>query len=112
MDALRAYAWPGNVRQLANALERALVLKSDDGEVTLAELPPELLAAPEARSAPAGKRTLAELIATLEREQIVLAMKRARGVKAQAAEALGISRPTLDPKLDEYAIDWLAEKPS
>ena len=112
MDALRAYGWPGNVRQLANALERALVLKSDDGEVTLAELPPELLAPAESRSAPAGKRTLAELIATLEREQIGLAMKRARGVKAQAAESLGISRPTLDRKLDEYAIDWLAEKPS
>ena len=34
-------------------------------------------------------------------------MKRARGVKAQAAEALGISRPTLDRKLVEYRIDWL-----
>ena len=59
-------------------------------------------------SAPGGKRTLGELIAVLEREQIVLAMKRARGVKAQAAESLGISRPTLDRKLDEYAIDWLS----
>ena len=108
LQALCAYSWPGNVRQLANALERALVLKSDDSEVTLADLPPELLAPGESRASPEGKRTLGELIATLEREQIVLAMKRARGVKAQAAEALGISRPTLDRKLEEYKIDWLS----
>ncbi|MCA3015625.1 MAG: helix-turn-helix domain-containing protein [Myxococcaceae bacterium] len=48
-------------------------------------------------------------MAALEREQVVLAMKRCRGVKAQAAEALGVSRPTLDRKLAEYGIDWLAE---
>ncbi|MHB8879635.1 MAG: helix-turn-helix domain-containing protein [Myxococcaceae bacterium] len=36
---------------------------------------------------------------------MVLAMKRARGVKTAAAEALGISRPTLDRKLAEYQID-------
>ena len=109
MQALCVYSWPGNVRQLANALERALVLKSDDSEVSLSDLPPELLAPGEPRPSPEGRRTLAQLIATLEREQIVLAMKRARGVKAQAAEALGISRPTLDRKLEEYQIDWLSE---
>jgi DNA-binding NtrC family response regulator len=103
MAVLTAYPWPGNVRQLANALERALVLKSDDSEVTLADLPPELLA-PARRGSSEGQRTLGELIATLEREQIALALKRARGVKAQAAEALGISRPTLDRKLEEYGI--------
>ena len=109
MEALGAYSWPGNVRQLANALERALVLKTDDSEVGLADLPPELVAPSESPAAPAGRRTLGELIAALEREQIALAMKRARGVKAQAAEALGIARPTLDRKLEEYKIDWLEE---
>jgi transcriptional regulator with PAS, ATPase and Fis domain len=106
--ALLAYDWPGNARQLSNALERALVLKPDDGPLTLADLPPEVVAPRRGAPGPAG-RTLAELVAALEREQIVLAMKRCRGVKAQAAEALGISRPTLDRKLSEYGIDWLAE---
>lgn len=112
LQALTAYSWPGNVRQLANALERALVLKNDDSGVTLADLPPELLAPGEGRVSSEAKRTLGELIAALEREQIVLAMKRSRGVKAQVAEALGISRPTLDRKLAEYEIDWLTEPSS
>jgi DNA-binding NtrC family response regulator len=43
----------------------------------------------------------------LEREQILLALKRAQGVKVNAAESLGISRPTLDRKIEEYAIRWL-----
>ena len=107
-DALLAYDWPGNARQLSNALERALGLMPDDGPLSLADLPPEVVAPRRGAPGPAG-RTLAELVAALEREQIVLSMKRCRGVKAQAAEALGISRPTLDRKLSEYGIDWLAE---
>ena len=112
LKVMRSYSWPGNVRQLANALERALVLKSDDEPIALADLPPELLAPGDLAAPHAAKRTLGEMIAALEREQIMLAMKRARGVKAQAAEALGISRPTLDRKIEEYGIDWLAEQSS
>src|SRR5215212_9599456 len=41
LDALRAYSWPGNVRQLKNCLERAVLL-SNDGRITLNELPPEV----------------------------------------------------------------------
>jgi transcriptional regulator with PAS, ATPase and Fis domain/pSer/pThr/pTyr-binding forkhead associated (FHA) protein len=104
---LRRYPWPGNARQLSNALERALVLKADDGPLVPEDLPPEILVS----AGPAGRTgaTLAEWVATLERVEILRAMKRSRGVKAQAAEALGISRPTLDRKLSEYAIDWVTE---
>ncbi len=107
--ALTRCPWPGNARQLANALERALVLKAGSGPVELADLPPEVLA-PEPLPAgssvkPDAARTLADLVRTLEREQIALALKRAKGVKSAAAEALGISRPTLDRKIEEYAID-------
>ncbi|MDX2014468.1 MAG: sigma 54-interacting transcriptional regulator [Myxococcaceae bacterium] len=105
--ALCAYPWPGNARQLGNALERALVLKVDDGPLDVGDLPPEVVVSRQA--APRANATLGELIAALEREHIVRAMKRFRGVKAQAAEALGISRPTLDRKLTEFAIDWVAE---
>ncbi|MBL8910800.1 MAG: sigma 54-interacting transcriptional regulator [Archangium sp.] len=111
MKALERCDWPGNVRQLSNAIERALVLKAGDGPIDLSDLPPELLGGPAAAAEDHGApRTLAERIAQVEREQILLAMQRARGVKAQAATELGISRPTLDRKLEEYDIDWVADR--
>lgn len=99
--ALSMYSWPGNVRQLSNAIERAVVMKVDDSPVSLADLPPEIIAGSGSRRS----GTLAELIAALEKEQIVLALQRAHGVKAQACELLGISRPTLDRKLAEYGLE-------
>jgi len=101
--ALEKCPWPGNVRQLANAVERALVLKREPGPIGAFDLPAEV-ANPPAQGA-AGPRPLAELIAQLEREQITLALHRSRGVKAAAAEALGISRPTLDRKIAELNIE-------
>ena len=72
LKVMRSYSWPGNVRQLANALERALVLKSDeDSDISLADLPPELMASGEGPTVPAVKRTLGEMIAALEREGMV-----------------------------------------
>jgi DNA-binding NtrC family response regulator len=111
-DALQRCPWPGNVRQLANAIERAVVLKSGAGPIGLLDLPPEISApAPIAANGAGGPpRPLAELISALEREQITLALHRARGVKSNAAEALGISRPTLDRKIAELGIDLFADK--
>jgi Nif-specific regulatory protein len=107
--ALVRCQWPGNVRQLANALERAVVLKRGPGPIELLDLPPEVTSAP--KSATSAGRPLAELISELEREQITLALHRARGVKTAAAEALGISRPTLDRKISELQIELFTEKP-
>jgi DNA-binding NtrC family response regulator len=53
---------------------------------------------------PAPGATLADVVRNVEREHIVLALKRAKGVKSTAAEALGISRPTLDRKIEEYGL--------
>ncbi|MGC4123197.1 MAG: helix-turn-helix domain-containing protein [Myxococcales bacterium] len=114
--ALKACPWPGNARQVANALERALVLKPDSGPIGLTDLPPEVVA-PEPAAAATGvkadaARTLGDLVKALEKEQIGLALRRARGVKSAAADALGISRPTLDRKIEEYAIDLFAGQDS
>ncbi|MFP2908887.1 sigma-54 interaction domain-containing protein, partial [Pyxidicoccus sp. 3LFB2] len=109
--ALRACPWPGNVRQLANAIERALVLKGPGDQVGPKDLPPEVLS-PDAvgTASPSSgvQGPLSEVLRAVEREHIALALKRARGVKSAAAEALGISRPTLDRKLEEYGIDLYA----
>ena len=53
---------------------------------------------------PAGA-TLADKVAALEKSEVEAALKRARGVKSRAAEMLGISRPTLDKKIADLAID-------
>jgi transcriptional regulator with GAF, ATPase, and Fis domain len=114
--ALRGGRWPGNVRELGNVLERALVLRApgatgpltaDDVAAWLDEAPREAPAAADA----AGGKTLASKVGALERAEIEAALKRARGVKARAAQALGLSRPTLDKKMADLDIDlWRKDK--
>jgi transcriptional regulator with GAF, ATPase, and Fis domain len=115
---LKSYPWPGNVRQLENVVERAVVF-ADGPVVTAGDLPPELLAdgdAPDAAApyaAAASGITLPSdgdappggLAAALraeraererrEREHLVRALAAAGGNKAEAARALGMARSTL-----------------
>jgi DNA-binding NtrC family response regulator len=104
LRALQAYAWPGNVRELAHALERALVLGGPGAELEVEDLPAELLVS-AAPGRAAGARTLEVQVTELEARVVREAMRAARGVKARAAELLGISRPTLDKKLEAYGIE-------
>jgi two-component system response regulator HydG len=104
LRALQAYAWPGNVRELAHALERALVLGGPGAQLEVEDLPAEVLLAAPA-GAVGGARTLELQVMELEARVVREAMRAARGVKARAAELLGISRPTLDKKLEAYGIE-------
>ena len=52
MRALMAYSWPGNVRQLENAIERAVALGAGRNEIDIADLPPEIQALPQAAATP------------------------------------------------------------
>jgi two-component system response regulator HydG len=108
--ALQRWAWPGNVRELGNVLERALVLRPADATGPLAggEIATALGEAPPSADDPAGASEdapLADKVAALERAEIEAALRRARGVKSRAAEALGLSRPTLDKKIADLGID-------
>ena len=87
-------------------VERLLSLA--EGEVIgLGDVPPELLGgADRARRATRSGETLGEAVAELEAAMIVRALARPAGVKLAAAEALGISRVTLDAKLERYGIPW------
>ncbi len=101
MALLKAYAWPGNVRQLMNEVKRWQAL-------SVPLIRPEDLSAGirGVETAPAGPAVpLKEAVAELERESIRRAMADAGGRKAKAARTLGISRPTLDKKLKEYGLD-------
>jgi transcriptional regulator with GAF, ATPase, and Fis domain len=111
--ALRRWRWPGNVRELGNAIERALVLRAPGatGPISAEEVATSLDDAPRDPIVPAGEgTTLASKVDALERAEIETALRKARGVKARAAQALGLSRPTLDKKLADLDIDvWREE---
>ncbi|MEO8905537.1 MAG: sigma 54-interacting transcriptional regulator [Polyangiaceae bacterium] len=92
MDALSAYRWPGNIRQLENEVRRALVLADD--VVTPDTLSPEITAREGASSeaaAPDGL-DLRGRVDALEGELVRAALKRTAGNQTRAAELLGLSR--------------------
>ncbi len=110
IEALGRYAWPGNVRELSNVIERLVILSEED-EIGLKDLPADLLAGRAvARAAIQRAGTLAEAVAEVEREMILRAMARTGGVKSAVADALGISRVTLDAKLRTHGIGWNTRK--
>lgn len=96
---LEEYHWPGNVRELRLLTERLAALYPGK-EVVALKLPPEV----QQGSAGSAPRTLAQMIARLERDAIAEALREAKGKKIRAAALLGISRPTLDKKIGEYQL--------
>ncbi|MCA9215457.1 MAG: sigma-54-dependent Fis family transcriptional regulator [Planctomycetales bacterium] len=98
---LERYGWPGNVRQLINALERAKILASDE-TIRLANLPPEIVRSAESASAPApGTSCDLDTLNKLHVEEIY---RRHNGNKARTARALGIGRRSLYRLLEKYEI--------
>ena len=90
MDALSAYRWPGNIRQLENEVRRALVLADD--VVTPDVLSPEVVAREGGEVAPADGLNLRGRVDALESELVQRALKRTDGNQTRAAELLGLSR--------------------
>jgi DNA-binding NtrC family response regulator len=128
--ALRTYHWPGNVRQLKNCLERAVIL-SNNGRITLSELPPEVTrpaamvqsiipGAPGAPGVPAvavsgvGEVPMVPMGAApptsgslreVERQQILAALEKTGWHRGKTAEILGISPSTLYRRLRDYDLE-------
>ena len=104
-DALRAYRWPGNIRELANAVERALIL-ADGGLLTAAHL--DLHGLPDPHRVGAGATppapTAPEALAALERRAILAALDHTKGNKTQAAAILGITRTQLHTRLKRFGL--------
>ena len=107
LAVLQAHPWPGNVRELQNVIERG-VLFCDAAELDLGQLPEYLggaAGAAAAVEAPAYLgRPLPELLDAYERRLIQAALLKSRGVQAQAAELLGISRSNLQYKLKRLGL--------
>ncbi len=104
LRALEAYRWPGNIRHLMNALERAQIM-ADDKCIRLADLPREIVspAAPvqQPTSAPVSD---GDHLAEIQKTHILEILNRVRGNKSRAARALGVNRRSLYRLLDKYGI--------
>jgi DNA-binding NtrC family response regulator len=102
--AMLEYPWPGNVREFAHAIERAVVL-AHGNEIDLEQLPQDI-AGSAAPSSPteAGFRPLAIANKEFEKQYILRALRLASGSKGHAAELLGISRKNLWEKLKQHGI--------
>jgi DNA-binding NtrC family response regulator len=102
LDLLESLAWPGNVRQLQNLVERLTVL-SEGATIAKADVEREIPRETAARESSAGPAlTLSEKQNELEREAIVEALQRARNNRTLAARILGVSRRTLYKKLATF----------
>jgi len=99
-DALLRYDYPGNVRELENLIERAVVLTRDE-VIGKSDLPLTLDEQTAESDAPAG---LVAAVEGLERRMIRDALSRAGGVQTRAAELLGISERVLRYKLSKYGL--------
>jgi DNA-binding NtrC family response regulator len=104
MRLLMSYGWPGNVRQLENAIERTFALSTGRSQIEVADLPPEVQAAhePPVTSSiqfPEEGVDLDRFVASIERELIERSLQRTGGNKGRAAKLLNMKRTTLVEKL-------------
>jgi two-component system response regulator HydG len=108
LQILHNYDWPGNIRELENMLERAIVLS--DGRVLEPEsFPIDERSAPRSAAAsfvapPVGTVPLDDALERLERSMLEGALEQAGGVKTKTAELLGIKTSALYYKLEKYGI--------
>jgi DNA-binding NtrC family response regulator len=113
---LKTYSWPGNIRELRNLTERAVLLAAGE-PLTMAHFPLEEPAASKRASMPPAADSLDETAAgrtrpgelwtelqAIERQRIVDALNAAGGNQTRAAKILGISRNTLSTRLGEYGL--------
>jgi len=101
-DFLLAYDYPGNVRELENMVERAVVL-SRRGTITLEDLP-VVLREGRAPDQAKGESGLPSAVANLEKDQILQALQAHQGNQTQTAQSLGISERALRYKMKKYGI--------
>jgi DNA-binding NtrC family response regulator len=107
LDIFDAFAWPGNVRQLRNEVQRAVAMAPPDESIT-----PELLSpvfgvhdeSEEGAKSRARRTTLAAAVEKIEREMIQSALERASGNISETARLLGLTRRGLYLKMDRLRV--------
>ena len=116
VEALRGFNWSGNVRQLRNCIERAVLL-ADNGQITVKELPPEVIfrmekpqvsvsyGTPQVNGVSSFHNASPGNLRDVERHQILSALERTGWHRGKTAELLGISPSTLYRRLREYGLE-------
>jgi DNA-binding NtrC family response regulator len=104
MRLMMAYAWPGNVRQLENAVERAVALSGGRHIIDVDDLPPEVQEVPQGTVSPFVEfpddgLDMAAYLSAIERDLIRRALERTNGNRNRAADLLRVKRTTLVEKL-------------
>jgi DNA-binding NtrC family response regulator len=103
---LMSFSWPGNVRQLENAIERGIALLGGRSTIELNDLPPEIQAIPvtfmPTMEFPDAGVDLPGVVDQIERDLIARALSRTGGNKAAAATLLNVKRTTLVEKLKRF----------
>ena len=110
MTALGAYEWPGNVRELENTLARAMVV-ARGGVIGVEHL--SLGVMPARAGAPAGDGVADpadDSLEAVERAHVERVLRRTGGNKRQAAQRLGVSRPTLDRMIEKHGLEGAVVK--
>src|SRR5581483_11499796 len=102
LDRLLSAPWPGNVREMRNVIERAMILSRGAPQIGVEHLPADLR-----RGGGGGgdKRHLAQTLAEVERAHIAKTLRFHGGNRTRAAQELGISRATLINKIKAYGLD-------
>ena len=101
LERLLGAPWPGNIREMRNVLERALILARGQPAIGPEHLPPDL----RGRAGSGERRHHAQSLADVERTYIERALRYHGGNRTRAAKELGISRATLINKIKVYGLD-------
>ena len=99
-DRMLAYAWPGNIREMRNVLERAMILARGQEEILVEHLPGEF----RARYGLGDRRHTPVTLDELERQHIERTLRHHDGNRTRSALELGISRATLINKIKRYSL--------
>ncbi|NCO52328.1 MAG: hypothetical protein COX16_16730 [Deltaproteobacteria bacterium CG23_combo_of_CG06-09_8_20_14_all_51_20] len=105
LKIMQGYSWPGNVRQLENAIESAIAV-CDGNMIKISDLPFELTDPPTEKSSDLldYQGSLTEVVALFEKQIIYKALEQNEWVQAYAAEKLGISERVMSYKIKKYGI--------
>jgi len=109
LELLMKYNWPGNIRELENYIERAIVICQED-QISEKHLPLDILANETASGRGGGGIEVGTTVREMEKQLILKTLEAHDGNRTSAADVLGISARTLRNKLHEYGLAGIYRK--